>query len=320
MRRDYYISSLDLSQNPLGNESIEILAKGIINSTSLLHLNLRSTAFRKEGADALFKALTVNCTVTCLYIGNIKGLHRNILLGKAVSGIEGYLRATRQLIFLDLAGAGIGNEGFAYVLNGLRKNMSLKVLNLVCNNIDGQGSENLFTLIVKTMVKHVDLSQNPLGDSFIAEMLPRMKDTQFFLTHLGLRFCDLASPGIGKLFSILRRGLFLVNLDLDGIKCDETEIGYIGWLMINCYSLCNFSLTRCNFGDNGIKYISEGFRPKTVIQYINLSHNKIGDDGISFFCRNLKQLKNTKLKSIDLSNNNIRVIVACYNRAKEELS
>eukprot|EP00826_Nyctotherus_ovalis_P013901 TRINITY_DN13824_c0_g1_i2.p1 TRINITY_DN13824_c0_g1~~TRINITY_DN13824_c0_g1_i2.p1 ORF type:complete len:321 (+),score=67.35 TRINITY_DN13824_c0_g1_i2:1090-2052(+) len=305
----YYISHLDLRQNPLGNEGIKILAKGIRQSNSLVHLDLRSTAFRKEGADHLFKALEENETVNCLQIGNLKGLHRNMLAGKAVAGIEGYLKKTSVLTFLDLKSAGIGYEGLYYLLKGFRVCSSVKFLNLALNTLETAAHPLILELILKMRLKRLDLSQNMLGNSFLAVFNQTVRDTHFVVAQLSLSCCGFSGAGMSLLFEALKRGVALEDLVIEDAKYDEESLKKLALFISSTSLLKSFSSANCSLGDTGMRVVSGGFAENYSIEAVNFSGNRITDKGVVSLCDNLLRTHSKRLKSINLSHNFIEVII-----------
>ena len=304
-----YVSSLDLKINPLGNKGIIALSDGISKSKSLIHLDLRSTAFGKEGANYLFKALTKNQTVNCLSIGNFKGLHSNFMSGKSMCGIEDYLKKSLQITFLDLKGAGIGNDGLTYLLAGVKHSRSIKDVNLCLNNIGGSGSLIAVDLILKTYVKRINLSENPLGRQFVEEFYKRSQDQEFYMTHLSLSSCGFNSPGLNELFAALRKGVYLSHLKLDTVRYTDFEIKYLGWFIANCSTLKLLSTANCMLADEGIRMVAEGFVGSAKLESINLAHNKITSLGLQSILNKLVEKYGAYLKYIDLSQNFIDVFI-----------
>lgn len=301
----HYVSAVDLKRNPIGNEGVAALANGIAKTNSLIHLDLRSTAFTKEGAQHLFKALTRNKTVTCLRVGNIKGLHSNFMSGKAMQGIVDYLKQSLQLTFLDLKGASIGNDGLTFLLAGLKMSRSVKDVNLCFNNLTG--TSTVADLILKTYIKRLTLDENPLGRQFVGEFFRGSQDQEFYLSHLSLGACELRSPGLAELFAALRKGLYLSHLKLDTVGYDEFELRHLGWFLMNCVTLKEFSTANCMFGDEGMRVVAEAFTEHSCIESLNLCHNKITSEGLQLTLDSLAEKCGKSLKSLNLSHNFINV-------------
>eukprot|EP00826_Nyctotherus_ovalis_P019413 TRINITY_DN15987_c0_g2_i1.p1 TRINITY_DN15987_c0_g2~~TRINITY_DN15987_c0_g2_i1.p1 ORF type:complete len:313 (+),score=64.94 TRINITY_DN15987_c0_g2_i1:561-1499(+) len=304
-KNQYYVSAVDLKRNPIGNEGVAALTNGIAKTNSLIHLDLRSIAFTKEGAQHLFKALIKNRTVTCLRIGNIKGLHSNFMSGKAMQGITDYLKQSLQLTFLDLKGASIGNDGLTFLLAGLKVSRSVKDVNLCFNNLTG--TSTVVDLILKTYIKRLTLDENPLGRHFVAEFYRASQDQEFYLSHLSLSACELRSPGLGELFASLRKGLYLTHLRLDAAGYDDFELRHLGWFLMNCATIKEFSTASCMFGDEGMGVVAEAFTEHSYIESLNLCHNKITSEGLQLTLDKLAEKCGKSLKSLNLSHNFINV-------------
>lgn len=269
-------------------------------------MDLRSTAFRKEAANALFKALSVNNSVTCLQIGNIKGMNRNFLAGKALMKIEDYLKHTQQLTFLDLNGALICNEGLSYVLKGLLHCKHVKMVNLAFNNLNGAASGTVIDLMIRTSVRRLDLSQNPLRSPFVSAFSDTMQSTTFLLTHLSLSSCGFISPWTKELIRALRKGISLEYLELNEAKFHHSDFDSLTWFVTSMTNLRTLVMVGCELGDEGAKHIGQGLIDNFSITSLNLARNRITDDGVAELTQRLARA-HAKISSIDLSHNLIEV-------------
>lgn len=285
---------------------MEILGKGLGRAHSLIHLDLRSTALRTEAADILFRALCDNKSLVCLSLGNVRGQHRNLLAGRAMAGIEKFLKSSALLTFLDLKGAGIGNEGALHVLNGLLGNRSIKVLNLCMNNINGAGSSIIIDMMVKSLLKRLDVSQNPLGNEFIAELHTHMEKLQFMLTHLSLSSCGFINL-LEKLLVPLKGGIFLEKVDLSGANFEEADLTSITSFITGYSALKSFSLADCHLGDRGAVCVAGGLGESCAIEHLNLSRNRITNAGVIALTDKLSSLTTINITALDLSYNWIEV-------------
>ena len=300
----YYISHLDLRQNPLGNEGIKVLANGIMQSNSLVHLDLRSTSFRKEAASRLFKALEDNETITCLKLGNFRGINRNILNGNALVGITRYLKKTLVLTFLDLKGAAIGTQGLRYVLNGVLLCKQIRVLNIAFNNLNATSYSLLIDLMTVTTLKQLDISENPLGDGFLTEFLD-VKES-ITLKYLAMSSCEFTNAS--GLFNMIKKGVSLEHVEIDCVKYDDQGFTQLSSYLSNTSLLISLSKANCLLGDYGIEIATRGVSNNYTLEEINISGNKITNHGAISFCKNISCMKNRILKSLNVSHNFIEVI------------
>ena len=284
-----------------------MLSKGIMMNNSLIHLDLRSTAFSKDGMDNLFKALCTNKTITCLRIGSIKGMYRNLINGKSISGIQEYLKTTKMLFFLDLKGAGLGNEGVQILADSLKYCKSIRCLDISMNSLEAISSPHIANIISKSAVERIDISYNPLGNTIITENSRRISFERFDLVHFSLSFCNFSNPALSNLYNFLRKDQHLKHLELKGTIHGEHELTGIGWFIANGESLIELSLSNCAFGDSGVQSIVEGFSERFPLKHLDLSSNKITDKGAIILADKLNNSAARKLISIDLSQNFIAV-------------
>jgi len=303
----YQISSIELRQNPLRNEGISILAEGLAKTKSVVHLDLRSTAFTRDGAIKLFKSLMNNQSINCLYIGNFKGMYRNFLSEITMNLLGDYIKKSMLLTFLDLKGAGIGNNGAKMLLDGLKATKTLKVLNLAFNNLTAEGSMIICDIITLTSIKRLDLSQNSLGNLFRAELARIVIERQIPQTHLSFSSCGFSSPGIIDLLNSFKRGPYLSYLELDEIKYEEKEMDSLKWFIANSSQLNYLSCARCKLGDAGAKLIGDALLENTGLEYLNLARNSITSAGASHLADKLTGNRIGRLNTLDLSNNLIDV-------------
>jgi hypothetical protein len=67
------------------------------------------------------------------------------------------LAANQYLTILNVGGTSLGRKGLKKLLKGLVQNQTLLSLNLKQNDISGAGCEDLFSALVKTNVKELNI-------------------------------------------------------------------------------------------------------------------------------------------------------------------
>jgi len=275
LNNNYYIISLDLKNNRLGDNGIKILALGISLSFSLVHIDLSSNGIGKTGADYLFKQLSFNQSITCLNIGNSSGLNRNFFNGVAIEGLNEFLKNHFQITFLDLNAASIGNEGLFLIQEGLKHTPSLKALNLCFNLLTSEASETLTDIMGKTNIKKLNLSQNHLGDHFKYKLFESTKNRIFLQTHLNFSRCKFTEEGMPKFFSALRKNGVLKSLVLDFSKYYEKDLYCFGTLMQNNQSLASLCIKGCKIGDKGLEHLASALLINSFLKELIVSNNGI---------------------------------------------
>ena len=100
-------------------------------------------------------------------IGNHENVSKNKVGVKAVPKLNGLLRTSQVISFLDLRSTNLTDAGLVVLCQGLVDNKSLFNLNLSKNDITCTGIESLAPIIFKTAITELDLSLNPLGNNGI---------------------------------------------------------------------------------------------------------------------------------------------------------
>ena len=75
--------------------------------------------------------------------------------------------ASQILSFLDLRSTNLTDAGLVFLCKGLKGNHTIETLSLSKNDITSSGLEKFAPIIVKTAIRDLDLSLNPLGNNGI---------------------------------------------------------------------------------------------------------------------------------------------------------
>ena len=113
----------------------------------------------------MFKALASNFSIISLKIGNIENVNKNKVGVKAVPKLNMFLKSSQILSFLDLRSTNLTDAGLIALCDGLIDNITLFNLNLSKNDITSSGIEKFSTILYRTAISELDLSQNPLGNN-----------------------------------------------------------------------------------------------------------------------------------------------------------
>lgn len=81
------ISSLDVSQNHLGNKGVLALLSGITKNTTLFHLNIGCNDLSSEGLGPIISRLKKLPSLTSVSFSNSHGLNRNKLGNKGAEAV-----------------------------------------------------------------------------------------------------------------------------------------------------------------------------------------------------------------------------------------
>ena len=299
LRVNTSLTSLDLSENSIGDKGASSLSEALRVNTSLTSLNLVCTSIGVEGISSLSEALRVNTSLTSL------NLRYNSIGDEGASSLSEALRVNTSLTSLNLSRNSIGNEGASSLSEALRVNTSLTSLNLGFTFIGDEGASSLSgALRVNTSLTSLDLSENSIGvegGSSLSEAL-RVNTS---LTSLHLSENSIGVEGGSSLSEALRVNTSLTSLVLrrNYIR-DEGASSLSEALRVNI-SLTSLDLRHNYIGDEGASSLSEALRVNTSLTSLYLSENSIGVEGGSSLSEALRV--NTSLTSLDLSYNSIDV-------------
>ena len=199
----------------------------------------------------------------------------------SVKFLIGILYNTEKISRLNLSKNNIGDVGTELLVNSLKDSKSLLSLDISSNSISYKGGMILFTKFINQQsIINLDIS-----------------------SHEGINRNRLTSKGITNIVQFLEKNLFLekLNISSNSLKNEGFEL--------ICKGLNNnINLRELNIGNNDIneegleqylKYIDT-----TKIISLNISGNKIKDEGLIIFANNLRHFP--ELKILNISNCGIK--------------
>ena len=172
------------------------------------------------------------------------------------------LQNDRSVHALDLTRNSIGDAGAAALGAALQVNTTLRGLNLVLNRLGCAGVVSIVTSLMTShkTLKFIYLGGNPVfSDLTDADMRRSAQEAVQRLVgaSTGLRFLDLNDTGLG-----------------------DTECKAIGEALTSDECTITFLRLRQNtIGDEGVDCLCSGLEQNSTIQYLDLSVNKISNDG-----------------------------------------
>ena len=291
------LTSLDLSENYIGNEGAISLCEALRVNTSLTSLDLSKNDIGDEGAISLSEALTVNTSLTSLK------LSENSIGHEGANSLSEALRVNTSLTSLDLFGNSIDNEGANSLSEALRVNTSLTSLVLSENHIGIEGGISLSkALRVNTSLSSLNLRGNDIGDKGAISLSKALR-VNTSLTSLNLCGNDIGDEGGISLSKALRVNTSLTSLHLlRNCISDDRVISLSEALRVN-NSLTSLDLSGEAIGDEGAISLSEALRVNTSLTSLDFPWNDVGDERAISLSEALRV--NTSLTSLDLSNNDI---------------
>ena len=319
------LTTLDLSQNSIGDEGATSLSQALALNTTLTTLTLSQNSIGTEGATSLSQALAVNTSLTTLHLSwnSIGAVGANLLsqslavntslttltLSHNSIGAEGAtsfsqaLAVNTSLTTLHLCRNSIGDECATSLSQALKVNTSLTTLKLSHNSIGAEGATSLSqALAVNTSLTTLHLSYNSIGAEG-ATSLSQALAVNTSLTTLHLSWNSIGAEGATSLSQPLAK-----NTSLTTLKFAHNSIGAEGATSLSQALAVNISITTLklswnSIGGEGAASFSQALAVNTSLTTLHLCRNSIGDKGATSLSQALEV--NTSLTTLKLSHNSI---------------
>ena len=199
------------------------------------------------------------------------------------------LQNTDKISRLNLSNNNIGDQGVELLINSLKNSKSLVSLDISSNSISHKGGNIIFTSFVNQQsIINLDIS-----------------------SHEGTNRNRLTSKGIKNIIKFLEKNFFVQKLNLKGNSLKNEGFQLICKGLDNNFTLKELCLGNNEINDKGLKQGLKYVKTSNIIS-LNLSGNKIKDEGLILFAKSLRHFP--ELKILNISNCNIQ-----YNGFKELL-
>jgi Ran GTPase-activating protein (RanGAP) involved in mRNA processing and transport len=341
------LSHLDLGENGLGDEGAIHIAAGLQHNTHLLRLELCGNKIAVEGTKAISRCLGVNKSLEQLSLrdNNLGDKGAKVLttgMTKADEEEDRHhhthfgLMHNKHLVKMDLWGNGIGDKGATSLIVGLQKNKTLKTLILGNNKLEdskGTFAEALAPAGWKSSLTSLDLQYNSFtGDAlkFLAKSLSDKKSTVRSLdlsrnkimvgkedvwrkehhhhhherrashTHREIERVQQSREKNGKnLFDLLSKSHSLTDLNLraNNLRNAETQV----LPMHTSTHICTQPLTRTLVS---MQILAAALAKNTTLRSLDVSDNNVsGADGVQKLAKVLA--KGKSLTKLDMRGNTL---------------
>ena len=188
-----------------------------------------------------------------------------------------YFMSIVPITHLLLQSCSIGDQEAEMLARWKNLKPSLMVLNLIDNNITHKGMESIVTIIKSnTNLTHFTVSLNPISDDGI-QLLSLLNLEH--LIQLDIRNINMTEVGTCALDDY-----FKFNKSLQSLNISNNNIKDNGLTRMLCNlpsTLVHLIVTKCCLTCTGAVNISKVIRINKTLKYLDISHNPVGDDGIS---------------------------------------
>ena len=322
LRKAKTLAYIKLGRNNLGYEGVNNLLKGIIYSSSIVHIDLSNNGLTPEACSLVLRILRCHNSIASLNLSSEVALNRN-KIGKIGAGeVELYLKHNLVIGVLNFYGTFL-KDAAQEISTGLKACKSLVSLNIGGNMFEPLDMKILVEAVLVSNLKILNLADNVIGnDGAIA--ISELLANDCIIEQLNLKNNSIGVKGGKSIFTSLYSNFHLMKLDLslNPIKYFAEDTSYA---LENNYCLKDLNLSDCSLRYQTIHILSKILLKNKGLESLNISSNSIDDKAVAPFCKVL--LKNFILKSLNLSRNKIKNVGAkaladalMYNQSIVELN
>ena len=329
---------LDASLMKLQDESC--ISDCLKINKSLKELNMSKNEITSNGAKEIATAIRVNTTLEKL------DLSCNALSDDGVNFISDGLKNNNSLKEVNISRNKITSEGAQYIADAIRINTTLVKLDLSCNTLSDDGaiaiSDSLqsnkgitkITEAIQTSLtlQNIDISKNNISIEGLVYFMEAVKNNCTLqvvnITHnnvirsgfTSIKQCieNLQHPiqiyaswnelnQYGKLVTKISTSCAPDNIEDDVWSFDEYNADRLVMCLSECLkeddTLQELNMSYNKITNEGAKMISEAIKVNKTLQKLNISENSISDDGAAAISDGLKC--NSSLQELNISWNKI---------------
>lgn len=285
------LQDLDLSNNTIDNYSAEILSTNLRHCRMVEHLNLASVHLSDNGALSLSSCLNELTSLQILL------LEENCIGDLGAAAIAHELSGSFSLKTLVLRKNKIGSEGAKALAKNLGAVFSLQKLDLDGNNINKDGALALIELVGFNKLK---ISPCCIGLSGTMAILRECDD----LDKIRLINEGIDKKGAAIIAEGLKHSTQLKELNLGRNLIGDSGLMILADSLEKCHLIEKLELAINGIGEDGAIALAKSLiYCSSTLKLLDLSYNSIGDEGATAFAEFLKHCKS--IRKLDLSHNKI---------------
>ena len=240
LKEKYQLKLLNLNSNNMTGQVAEDLANVIQNNSGLEELYVSNNNLGPS-ACMILQALKQKSKVKVLY------LHNTYMTGKIVEELANVIKCNSDLEQLGLDNNKLGPSA-TVILQALKENSQLKVLNLNNNNMTGQVAEDLANVIKNHCnLEKLFLANNNLGPSAIVILQALIKNSKLKL--LNLTNNNMTGEIAVDLVNVIKNNTGLEELSLSNNNLNSSAIVILQTLkqnhQLSTLNMSNSFLTEC---------------------------------------------------------------------------
>ena len=292
LKENSKVKVLDLNSNNMTGKAAEDLASVIRNNSNLEQLHLANNNL-KTSSILILQTLKEICRVTVL------DLNGNNMTGEAAENLASVIKSNCNLERLHLA----NNElriSLILILQALKENSKLQLLDLNDNNMTEQAAEDLASVIKNNSdLEQIGLANNDLKTSSVL-ILRALKENSK-LKALDLNGNNMTGEAAEDLASVIKNNYHLEQLHLANNDLRTSSILILQAIKENS-KLKALNLNGNKMTGEVTEDLASVIKNNSDLEQIGLANNDLKTSSV-LILRALKE--NSKLKALDLNGNNM---------------
>ena len=285
-----HLTKINISHNAIGEQAADDIGNYLSKNTELKELDLSHNNLDATGIRNIFRKLNIS-HLTKINISN------NAIGEQAADDIGNFLSKNTELKELDLSHNNLDATGIRNICRKLNISHLTKI-NISNNAVGEQAADDIGNFLTKnTELKELDLSHNNLDAIGIRNICRKLNISH--LTKINISNNAVGEQVADDIGNFLSKNTELKELDLSHNNLDATGIRNI------CRKLNISHLTKINISNNAVGEqaaddIGNFLSKNTELKELDLSHNNLDATGIRNICR---KLNISHLTKINISNN-----------------
>ncbi|EAS05617.2 hypothetical protein TTHERM_00713100 (macronuclear) [Tetrahymena thermophila SB210] len=314
-------STLNLNRNNIKDEGALLIAQAILNNPNICIIDVSNNNLSSQGCQFFFELLMSTESIYSLNISSPDSYNRNKMNFETSKSICQMLKVNQTLSFLDLSHSLLGPNGLNKIVKGLKENKSLVYLNLSFNELGPECGKILQPILLNSKIVELNLSNNKIGNQSLDKIGETILTGQgtFAIEILNFSYNQINSDGLCDFMKAIMRNSKIQKLYFDGNSFQDPVNDSLTNYFIANSSLKTFSLRDCSFHANLIENVSLGLQQNDSLKVLDISHNYIGDEGLTYLAECLSK-ENKSLEELYMKRCNIQEkggvelakIVACH--------
>ncbi|KAL4512587.1 hypothetical protein ABPG72_020424 [Tetrahymena utriculariae] len=300
-------STINLNRNNIKDEGALLVAQAILNNPNICIIDVSNNNLSSQGCQFFFELLQSTESIYSLNISSPDSYNRNKMNFETAKSISQMLKVNQTFSFLDISHSLLGPNGLNEIVKGLKQNKSLVYLNLSFNELGPECGKILQPMLLNSKIIELDLSNNKIGNQSLEKIGETIFSGQgtFAIEILNFSYNQINSDGLCDFMKAIMRNSKIQKLYFDGNSFQDPVNDSLTNYFIANSSLKTFSLRDCLFHANLIENVSLGLQQNESLKVLDISHNYIGDEGVTYLAECLSK-ENKSLEELYMKRCNIQ--------------